>query len=74
MSTTIRLARMGKRKRPFYRLVAMDNRKQRDGKYLANLGYYNPFVLDVAAKYPEKVKELKALLEKYKRDGRSAHA
>jgi len=35
---------MGKRKRPFYRLVAMDNRKQRDGKYLANLGYYNPFV------------------------------
>ncbi len=44
MSTTIRLARMGKKKRPFYRLVAMDNRKQRDGKYLANLGYYNPFV------------------------------
>lgn len=44
MSTTIRLARMGKKKRPFYRLVAMDNRKQRDGKYIANLGYYNPFV------------------------------
>ncbi len=44
MATTIRLTRMGKKKRPFYRLVVMDNRKRRDGAYLANLGYYNPFV------------------------------
>jgi small subunit ribosomal protein S16 len=44
LSTTIRLTRMGKKKRPFYRLVVMDNRKRRDGAYLANLGYYNPFV------------------------------
>lgn len=44
MSTTIRLTRMGKKKRPFYRLVVLDNRKRRDGAYLANLGYYNPFV------------------------------
>ena len=43
MSTTIRLTRMGRKKRPFYRLVAMDHRKRRDGAYLANLGYYNPF-------------------------------
>lgn len=43
MATTIRLTRMGRKKRPFYRLVAMDNRKRRDGAYLANLGYYNPF-------------------------------
>jgi small subunit ribosomal protein S16 len=35
---------MGKKKRPFYRLVVMDSRKRRDGAYLANLGYYNPFV------------------------------
>jgi len=34
---------MGRKKRPFYRLVAMDHRKRRDGAYLANLGYYNPF-------------------------------
>ena len=44
MATTIRLTRMGKKKRPFYRLVVMDSRQRRDGAYLANLGYYNPFV------------------------------
>ncbi len=44
LATTIRLTRMGKKKRPFYRLVVLDSRKRRDGAYLANLGYYNPFV------------------------------
>lgn len=44
LATTIRLTRMGKKKRPFYRLVVMDSRRRRDGAYLANLGYYNPFV------------------------------
>ncbi len=44
MATTIRLTRMGKKKQPFYRLVVLDSRKRRDGAYLANLGYYNPFV------------------------------
>ncbi len=43
MATTIRLTRMGRKKRPFYRIVVMDSRKRRDGAYLANLGYYNPF-------------------------------
>jgi len=44
LATTIRLTRMGKKKRPFYRLVVLDSRSRRDGAYLANLGYYNPFV------------------------------
>lgn len=44
MATAIRFARMGKKKRPFFRLVAVDSRKRRDGAYLANLGFYNPFV------------------------------
>ena len=44
MATTIRLTRLGRKKRPFYRLVVLDNRKRRDGAYLANLGYYNPFI------------------------------
>ena len=44
MPTTIRLTRMGKKKRPFYRLVVIDSRVRRDGAYLANLGHYNPFV------------------------------
>ncbi len=43
MPTTIRLTRMGRKKRPFYRLVVLDSRKRRDGAYLANLGFYNPF-------------------------------
>jgi len=43
VATTIRLTRMGRKKRPFYRLVVLDSRKRRDGAYLANLGYYNPF-------------------------------
>ena len=43
MATTIRLTRMGRKKRPFYRMVVLDSRKRRDGAYLANLGFYNPF-------------------------------
>lgn len=44
MSTTIRLTRMGRKKRPFYRLIVTDNRNRRDGAFIANLGFYNPFV------------------------------
>jgi small subunit ribosomal protein S16 len=33
---------MGKKKQPFYRIVAIDSRASRDGKYLENIGYYNP--------------------------------
>jgi small subunit ribosomal protein S16 len=33
---------MGKKKQPFYRIVAADSRRPRDGKYLENLGFYNP--------------------------------
>lgn len=43
MSTTIRLTRMGRKKHPFYRLIVTDSRNRRDGAYIANLGYYNPF-------------------------------
>jgi small subunit ribosomal protein S16 len=43
VSTTIRLTRLGRKKRPFYRLIVTDSRNRRDGAYLANLGYYNPF-------------------------------
>ncbi|MCP4548241.1 MAG: 30S ribosomal protein S16 [bacterium] len=42
MSTKIRLMRMGSMKRPFYRLVVMDSRNRRDGRYIENLGTYNP--------------------------------
>ena len=38
----IRLTRMGSKKNPFYRIVAMDSRKARDGQYIEQIGYYNP--------------------------------
>ena len=42
MAVKIRLTRMGAKKRPFYRLVAVDSRAPRDGKYLDLIGYYDP--------------------------------
>lgn len=38
----IRLMRIGAKRRPFYRIVAVDERKKRTGAYLENLGTYNP--------------------------------
>lgn len=39
---TIRLARAGAKKRPFYHIVATDSRNKRDGRYIERLGYFNP--------------------------------
>jgi small subunit ribosomal protein S16 len=44
MATKIRLTRMGRKKRPFYRIVVMDSKARRDGAAIENLGYYNPVV------------------------------
>lgn len=38
----LRLTRMGAKKAPFYRIVAMDSRKARDGQYIDQIGIYNP--------------------------------
>ncbi len=38
----LRLARFGAKKRPFYRIVAMDSRGKRDGRYIEQLGTYDP--------------------------------
>lgn len=38
----IRLKRMGAKKAPFYRIIVADSRSPRDGKFLENLGTYNP--------------------------------
>jgi small subunit ribosomal protein S16 len=46
----IRLARRGAKKRPFYRVVAADSRMPRDGRYLEQLGHYNPMVTPSAVK------------------------
>ena len=42
MAVKIRLKRMGKVRAPFYRIVAVDSRKKRDGRVLEELGTYNP--------------------------------
>lgn len=42
MAVKIRLTRLGKKKQPTYRVVVMDSRKQRDGKYIEQLGIYDP--------------------------------
>ena len=44
MAVVIRLMRAGAKKRPFYRLVAADSRRSRDGRFLEILGHYNPIV------------------------------
>ncbi len=44
MAVKIRLQRVGTKKKPFYRVVAMDNRKKRDGGVIDLLGRYQPIV------------------------------
>lgn len=54
MSVAIRMSRQGKKRAPFYRIVAADKRKARDGKFIELLGTYDP-----------RSKALKLNLEKY---------
>ncbi len=42
MAAIIRLQRGGRKKRPFYAVVVMDERKRRDGAFIEKLGYYDP--------------------------------
>ena len=42
MPVKIRLARRGRRKNPYYHIVVADSRAPRDGKFIENIGYYNP--------------------------------
>ena len=42
MATKIRLKRIGRRNRPFYRVVVMDSRNKRDGAAIEELGWFNP--------------------------------
>jgi small subunit ribosomal protein S16 len=44
MAIALRLSRGGAKKRPYYRIVAADSRKPRDGRYLEQIGLYNPLL------------------------------
>ena len=54
----IRLRRMGAKKNPFYRIVVADSRFPRDGRFIEEIGYYNPMEEPSVVKLdPEKAKE-----------------
>ncbi|MDR1765640.1 MAG: 30S ribosomal protein S16 [Lachnospiraceae bacterium] len=42
MAVKIRLKRMGQKKSPFYRIVVADSRSPRDGRFIEEIGYYDP--------------------------------
>ncbi len=63
MAVKLRLKRMGSKKKPFYRVVAADSRSPRDGKFIEEVGYYNP----ISNPCEVKIDEDKAL--KWLKDG-----
>ena len=76
MAVRIRLKRMGAKKAPFYRVVVADSKSPRDGKFIEEIGYYNPLTdpvdikidADKATSWMEKgalpTETVKALLKK----------
>ncbi len=50
MSVKIRLRRIGAKKNPFYRIVVADSRRARDGRFIEEIGYYNPLTEPVTVK------------------------
>ncbi len=76
----IRLTRRGTKRRPFYRIVAMDKEKPRESRYIELIGHYNPMTDPVEIKidvdkYDEWIKKgakasqtVKSLLKKVKTD------
>ncbi|MCL2866207.1 MAG: 30S ribosomal protein S16 [Clostridia bacterium] len=58
MSVKIRLKRMGMKKSPFYRVVVADTRSPRDGRFIEEIGYYNPMLSPAEVKIDgDKAKE-----------------
>lgn len=63
MAVKMRLKRMGAKKRPFYRIVVADSRFPRDGRFIEEIGYYNPI------ETPAKVEVNKELAMKWLKNG-----
>ena len=53
MATVVRLTRMGRKKKPFYRIVVTDSRKRRDGGWIESIGYYNPMIEPEVVKFDD---------------------
>ena len=63
MAVKIRLKRMGAKKAPFYRVIVADERSPRDGKFIDEIGYYNPLT------NPAEIKIVTAKDETWLNDG-----
>lgn len=61
MAVKIRLKRMGSKQKPFYRLVVADSRSPRDGRFIEEIGTYNPITQPAEVKIDEE-KALKWIL------------
>ncbi|WP_394262012.1 30S ribosomal protein S16 [Moraxella boevrei] len=82
----IRLARGGAKKRPFYQIVVTDSRSPRDGRYIENIGFFNPIAqgqevpvrIDIETyeawlnKGAQPTDRVKALFKAYKKENASA--
>lgn len=74
MAVKIRFKRMGSKKNPFYRVVVADSRSPRDGRFIEEIGYYNPLTketkidnekaVDWISKGAQPTDTVKALLKK----------
>ncbi|MCX4268403.1 MAG: 30S ribosomal protein S16 [Lachnospiraceae bacterium] len=53
MAVKMRLRRMGQKKAPFYRIVVADSRSPRDGRFIAEVGYYDPTKEPTVIKFNE---------------------
>jgi small subunit ribosomal protein S16 len=53
MAVKIRLRRMGAHKAPFYRVIVADSRAPRDGRFIEEIGYYNPLTEPALIKIDE---------------------
>lgn len=57
MAVVIRLSRIGTKNRPYWRVVAVDSRKKRDGACLENLGTYDPIKHQVLQLHTERIQD-----------------
>ncbi len=57
MAVKIRLSRIGKKKAPFYRIVAIDSRRKRDGMFIEDLGTYNPLTGEIIQFHQERIND-----------------
>ena len=63
MAVRMRLRRMGAKKAPFYRIVVADSRSPRDGRFIEEIGYYDP------TKDPIELKVNEELVQKWLKNG-----